>query len=167
MPQDPIIQSGTAHCLGRNGGQENILFEIKGSEAIRIVEQPIVPTLKARMGTGGNNVPCIAIAGNIIGRTEHNGGNGKGVDESGVSYTLTSTDIHGVCTKIPKINVRKLTPTECERLQGFPDHWTKIPYRNKPIEECPDSPRYKAIGNSMAVPVMRWIGERLSHYLKR
>lgn len=57
--------------------------------------------------------------------------------------------------------VRRLTPTECERLQGFPDGWTKIPYRGKPADECPDGPRYKAIGNSMAVPVMRWIGERI------
>lgn len=57
--------------------------------------------------------------------------------------------------------VRKLTPTECERLQGFPDDWTKIPYRNKDVENCPDGPRYKALGNSMAVPVMRWIGERI------
>ena len=55
---------------------------------------------------------------------------------------------------------RRLTPRECERLQGFPDDWTLIPYRGKPADECPDAPRYKAIGNSMAVPVMRWIGER-------
>lgn len=58
--------------------------------------------------------------------------------------------------------VRRLTPMECERLQGFPDNWTRIPYRGKPAEECPDGPRYKAIGNSMAVPVMRWIGERIA-----
>ena len=57
--------------------------------------------------------------------------------------------------------VRRLTPTECERLQGMPDDHTKVPYRGKPAEECPDGPRYKAIGNSMAVPVMRWIGERI------
>lgn len=57
--------------------------------------------------------------------------------------------------------VRRLTPLECERLQGFPDNYTKIPYRGKPAEECPDGPRYKAIGNSMAVPVMRWIGGRI------
>ncbi|HHF3630353.1 TPA: DNA cytosine methyltransferase, partial [Haemophilus influenzae] len=61
--------------------------------------------------------------------------------------------------------IRKLTPVECERLQGFPDNWTKIPYRNKSIEDCPDSPRYKAIGNSMAVPVIKWIRERLTNYL--
>jgi DNA (cytosine-5)-methyltransferase 1 len=57
--------------------------------------------------------------------------------------------------------VRRLTPTECERLQGFPDDYTRIPYRNKSAEDCPDSPRYKAMGNSMAVPVMRWIGGRI------
>ena len=56
---------------------------------------------------------------------------------------------------------RRLTPMECERLQGFPDDWTLIPYRGKPAEECPDGPRYKALGNSMAVPVMKWLGERI------
>jgi len=55
--------------------------------------------------------------------------------------------------------VRRLTPRECERLQGFPDDWTLIPYKNK---MAPDSPRYKACGNSMAVPVMRWIGQRIA-----
>ena len=58
--------------------------------------------------------------------------------------------------------VRRLTPVECERLQGFPDDYTQILWRNKPAENCPDGPRYKAMGNSMAVPVMRWIGERIS-----
>ena len=57
-------------------------------------------------------------------------------------------------------SVRRLTPVECERLQGFPDDWTDIPYRGKP--HAPDSARYKALGNSMAVPVMRWLGRRIS-----
>lgn len=57
--------------------------------------------------------------------------------------------------------VRRLTPVECERLQGFPDQYTAIPWRGKDAENCPDGPRYKALGNSMAVPVMRWIGERI------
>lgn len=56
------------------------------------------------------------------------------------------------------MQVRRLTPRECERLQGFPDDYTLIPWRGK---EAPDGPRYKALGNSMAVPVMRWIGERI------
>ena len=59
--------------------------------------------------------------------------------------------------------VRRLTPRECERLQGFPDDYTRIPYRNKTADDCPDGPRYKAMGNSMAVPVMRWIGKRIQH----
>lgn len=57
--------------------------------------------------------------------------------------------------------VRRLTPRECERLQGFPDDWTLVPYKGKPSGACPDTPRYKAIGNSMAVPVMRWLGQRI------
>ena len=60
----------------------------------------------------------------------------------------------------PAMAVRRLTPTECERLQGFPDGYTQIPWRKK--DEAPDSLRYKALGNSMAVPVMRWIGERIN-----
>jgi DNA (cytosine-5)-methyltransferase 1 len=55
--------------------------------------------------------------------------------------------------------LRYLTPVECERLQGFPDDWTSVPFRGKPAA---DAPRYKAIGNSMAVPVVRWIGERIA-----
>ena len=58
-----------------------------------------------------------------------------------------------------EMSVRRLTPVECERLQGFPDDYTLIPYRNR---MAADGPRYKAMGNSMAVPVMRWIGERIS-----
>lgn len=57
--------------------------------------------------------------------------------------------------------VRRLTPKECERLQGFPDGYTAVPWRGRPAGECPDGPRYRALGNSMAVPVMRWIGERI------
>jgi DNA (cytosine-5)-methyltransferase 1 len=58
--------------------------------------------------------------------------------------------------------VRRLTPIECERLQGFPDRYTEIPWKNKPAASCPDGPRYNALGNSMAVPVMAWIGSRIA-----
>jgi len=60
--------------------------------------------------------------------------------------------------------IRKLTEIECERLQGFPDNWTKIPYKGKPKEKCPKSPRYKCLGNSMAVPVIEWIGSRIEKF---
>lgn len=62
--------------------------------------------------------------------------------------------------------VRRLTPRECERLQGFPDDYTAIPYKNKPAADCPDGPRYKALGNSWAVPVVRWIGARIDKECK-
>ena len=62
----------------------------------------------------------------------------------------------------PTMAIRRLTPVECERLQGFPDNWTRIPWKKKPEEECPDGPRYKACGNSMAVPCMKWIGRRIN-----
>ena len=57
------------------------------------------------------------------------------------------------------MQVRRLTPVECERLQGFPDGYTNIPWRKK--NESPDGPRYKALGNSWAVPVVAWIGKRI------
>jgi DNA (cytosine-5)-methyltransferase 1 len=64
------------------------------------------------------------------------------------------------------MQVRRLTPRECERLQGFPDDYTLIAWRKKPASECPDGPRYKALGNSWAVPVVRWIGARIDRALR-
>ena len=163
--QDPITNNEIAHALGCNSGQENV----------------------------------IAIAGNIIGRTEGNGGNGNGFDESGACYTLTTNDRHAVAfaepsraraldvlknnepsptlsakmgtggNNMPMIAfpadsnsvVRRLTPIECEKLQGFPVDFTKIPYRNKSPDDCPNGVRYKALGNSMAVNVMAWIGQKV------
>jgi DNA (cytosine-5)-methyltransferase 1 len=63
------------------------------------------------------------------------------------------------------MQVRRLTPTECERLQGFPDGHTLISWKKKPADDCPDGPRYKALGNSMAVPCMAWIGRRIQSNL--
>ena len=60
------------------------------------------------------------------------------------------------------VAVRRLTPVECERLQGFPDGHTLIPWKGKPASDCPDGPRYKALGNSMAVPVIAWIARKIA-----
>lgn len=108
--------------------------------------------------SGNTNIVCIN--GNIIGKDPNgtSGGNGMGAIQDGTAYTLTATDRHAVSDGL---QVRRLTPTECERLQGFPDNHTQIPWRGKPAADCPDGPRYKAIGNSMAVPVMRWIGRKI------
>ena len=86
-------------------------------------------------------------------------------DNAKAALDLDTCGTLKVCGSAPQVvrhmQIRRLTPLECERLQGFPDNHTRIPWRGKPEAECPDSPRYKAIGNSMAVPVMRWIGERI------
>ena len=92
-------------------------------------------TVTSRWGTGGGNVP-IALAENTIGRQPQNGGN----------------------VLAQSMSVRRLTPVECERLQGFPDGYTDIQPNCKPTA---DGSRYKALGNSMAVTVMKWIGERI------
>ena len=95
------------------------------------------------------------ISGNIIGRKPTNGGNQVGVYEGDVAPTLTTADNHAV---IHDYIVRRLTPTECERLMGFPDGYTDVPTNGKPAS---NSHRYKALGNSMAVPVMQWIGKQI------
>lgn len=88
-------------------------------------------------------------------------------NEDGTARTFTARHDSSPCAdRGPDVvsqtsAVRRLTPVECERLQGFPDNFTAIPWKKKSPEQCPDGPRYKALGNSMAVPVMRWIGERI------
>jgi len=138
----------------------------------------ISPTLRAEMG---DNQVAIAIQ-DTFGRDKAQ--NGKGWSE-GASYTLDATGLQGVVAPTLTTNnssrspqssevtqqinavyqssmaVRRLTPTECERLQGFPDGYTDIMPNGK---QTPDGPRYKALGNSMAVPVMKWIGERINNY---
>ena len=71
-----------------------------------------------------------------------------------------------ILDSITSKKLRRITPIECERLQGFPDNWTRIAWHGKSADQCPDVPRYKAIGNSMAVPVMRWIGNRIKNIEK-
>jgi DNA (cytosine-5)-methyltransferase 1 len=117
------------------------------------VSEHVTPTLDK------SKTPAVAygIPGNWIGRKPENGGNST-TPMYEMSPNLTVTDKHGVSRDM---RVRRLLPIECERLQGFPDNYTQIAWRNKAPEDCPDGPRYKAMGNSMAVPVMRWIGERI------
>ena len=112
------------------------------------VDQGITQTLKTDLAKMSG--PCIAVDvynQNIGGQTSQT-----------VRSQKNPTNIGAV---LETMAIRRLTPKECERLQGFPDDFTKIPYRNKPADQCPDGPRYKACGNSMAVPVMRWIGQRI------
>ena len=106
-------------------------------------------SVTARWGTGGGNVP-FALAFDTYNTTVSNTNQTIKSPNGGVQES--------VGTVFNNMAVRKLTPVECERLQGFPDNYTNIK------ENCPDGHRYKAMGNSMAVPVMRWIGERINNY---
>ena len=158
--QKPLYVPDVANCLqttcddySRADGFNMIAFENSRRDGVRVFGD-VSNTLQSFMGTGGGNVPCIALAENTIGRKPQNGGNGDGFTENGPMYTLNATGIHGVNHGM---SVRRLTTIECERLQGFPDNYTNIK------ENCPDGPRYKTLGNSMEVPVMKWIGERIAN----
>ncbi len=155
------------------------------------VTHTVSPTLSSReykglsCGRDGLSGPAvISIQGNAM--RPNPSINGKGWNDENISFTLTSGDRHAIafhgaqdpcpservfhplgrnqgqeCCISNTIGIRRLTLIECERLQGFPDNYTQIPWRGKEKENCPDGHRYKALGNSMAVPVMKWIGSRL------
>ena len=120
------------------------------------------------LGVGGENAPsytltrtggqavAIPIQGTVIGRADTSGPQGKGFSDDGSPmFTLDRVSGHGVATES---TVRRLTPVECERLQGFPDSWTKFDADGK---EMADSHRYKQMGNAVAVPVVSWLIKRL------
>ena len=165
------------------------LYENHGIDARYTGPHPVAPTMSARYGTGGNDVPLVehppvfCITGNAIDRQPQNGGNGIGY-QTDIAYTLTATDHHAVFSRqrvdIFRENdvastesarqykdatdlilsaddrsmgaylIRRLTPLECERLQGFPDGWTDLPGAS-------DSARYKALGNSVAIPCVVYV----------
>ncbi|HML87726.1 MAG TPA: DNA cytosine methyltransferase [Methylomusa anaerophila] len=226
-------------------GTQPELFENHGIDSRYTGPHEVAPTMSARYGTGGNNVPLISqpavlpdeecadlspdetycIAGNIIDRQDHNGGNGIGVQPD-ISYTVTATDRHCVFSqqrsdeyaqnevvstqsarqykdatdlvcesdvagldcrngmengdlcgtlqsktdggyslnnvhpvRVGKL-IRRLTPLECERLQGFPDYWTDIP-------DASDSARYKALGNSVAIPCVEHVLRGIAYFLRK
>ena len=124
--------------LGGHGGGNPPAIVLPGSgKEDRREDSGVCPTLKARMGTGGGSV-----TGEVAMTLKAGQGN-PAVNQPTVMQAM---------------QVRRLTPIECERLQGFPDNYTNVSHRGKPAA---DGPRYKALGNSMAVPCMRWIGERI------
>ena len=178
--------SGTLRA--QEHGHQPLVYENHGIDSRYTGPHKVAPTMSARYGTGGNNVPlveqeadAICIAGNTVDRQPQNGGNGLGCQEN-LAYTLTATDRHAVYSR-QRVDdfrhndvastqstrqykdatdlicqqteacahlIRRLTPLECERLQGFPDGWTDIPGAS-------DSARYKALGNSVAIPCVDFV----------
>jgi DNA (cytosine-5)-methyltransferase 1 len=157
--QDPCVSNELTFSLGRNNGAENAVqsLTIRG-RGCELGAVELSNTIRA--STGGGDKPYVlahGIPGNWIGRKPENGGNST-EPTNNISPCQTVTDRHAVHYGS---HVRRLTPTECERLQGFPDGHTNVPHRGKPAA---DGPRYKAIGNSKAVPCIQWIGARLLMY---
>ena len=151
-PLCPCLTQGSADGCGSIGVMSPAIDFRNG-----VMEEGPTMTLQAGChGMSPNLIPHVV--GEMVvplqdGRSISKKQNGLGVgDEGGPSFTLDTTGRQSVAS----MNIRRLTPRECERLQGFPDDWTKIDVKTS------DGPRYKAIGNSMAVTVMRWIGERLA-----
>ena len=172
------------------------VYENHGIDGRYTGPHDVAPTMSARYGTGGNNIPLvqqeevICIAGNAIDRQPQNGGNGFGWQRD-ISYTLTATDRHSVYARqrVDQFKddeiastesarqhkdatdlicqppstwdtdcrnlIRRLTPLECERLQGYPDGWTDVPGAS-------DSARYKALGNSVAIPCVEYLMQRVA-----
>ncbi|WP_371245622.1 DNA cytosine methyltransferase [Pseudomonas syringae pv. tomato] len=189
--QDPSFSDSLAFALGRNSGQENVLaFSCKdhggdvgcvaptlramghgashpnagGQVAVAITQfGDRAGTLTARHDSSpcadrGMNVVSVALRGRDGGATAEIGNDvGNALRASGGGGDKAHALVNS--------SVRRLTPTECERLQGFPDDYTLIPWRGRVRGLCPDGPRYKAIGNSKAVPVVRWIGMRIQQQL--
>ena len=123
-------------------------------------------TVIARWGTGGNNQPLVQQDSDpkIFQQNQRDEVRYMGEDGN-ISGALTS-DSGAKQTNYVHENsvIRRLTPVECERLQGFPDNYTQIPWRGKAKEDCPDSHRYKALGNAMAVPVIQFLGKNIVDY---
>ena len=203
--------------------QASRVYENHGIDSRYTGPHEVSPTISARCGTGGNNVPLVSeeppvycIVGNVIDRAPENAGNGCGYKEN-IAYTLTAMDRHAIFSRqrtdefsendvvstesarqhkdatdlvmqpyqeivgtlvksdhkgisnqyvnddkciVNGINlIRRLTPLECERLQGFPDGWTNIP-------SASDSARYKALGNSVAIPCVEFVMQGLALVLK-
>jgi DNA (cytosine-5)-methyltransferase 1 len=153
---------GTAKASGGvlGGGSETFIaqpvYEMHGQDSRVRDLGDTCSTVTSTWGTGGGNVP---VALQPIGFEE----NFHAIKETQTAPAMT-TKGYGVTQNAGGLGirqsmaVRRLTPVECERLQGFPDNYTDIKLKNKPT---PDGPRYKALGNSMAVPVMAWIGQRI------
>lgn len=170
----PCVVDDKANTLRANAGAIKHMADLKGRTVIEGVNyqgcksasntfKDICPTLEA---THGHDVHVIkqdsyCIAGNTIDRKIENGGNGAGFQKD-ISYTLNTIDRHAVTES----RIRRLTPLECERLQGLPDNWTDVPsvdYKGN-IKPASDSSRYKAIGNGMAQPCADFVLEQLAFY---
>ena len=151
--------AGTLRAMGHTashangGGHLAVAFQ---TTARPEASPELAYALRADSPSGGGQPQCVAVSGDVA-HALNTANNGKGCSEDGTG--------RGVPTISQGMQVRRLTPEECEALQGFPRGYTAIPWRSRPASECPDGPRYKALGNSWAVPCVCWIGRRIQAHL--
>ena len=170
-PHSGIYEAETTRTLDNNGGNPAcnqggmavVLENHPNDSRVKIREDGKVQTLSSRMGTGGGNVPkCVSYANDAYDKWSES--------EKGASLRA-SGGIYGGGSESLAVGsvVRRLTPLECERLQGYPDGWTDIgewyDSKGKKHKEA-DSPRYKALGNSIALPFWQWMAERMCKYIE-
>jgi DNA (cytosine-5)-methyltransferase 1 len=158
-PIVPHEVTGTLSSRATAAGGLGTDFEVAGGlQAVDVyngtITGQVTATLNASTGASANHSGPQVLAPTLTASNDPS--------RSPQSSEITQ-QVAAVLAALPTMAVRRLLPVECERLQGFPDDHTNIPWRGKP---APDGPRYKSMGNSMAVPVMRWIGERLDRVAK-
>lgn len=151
-PFGPALQCGCSYLFSDELGAWGCP-NCEGDEGPAVSVQAGVPAY------GGENPASLFRAGSL---------NAHGVRNDFASETFCIQEVHeqdehGILVAGPQ--VRRLTEVECERLQGFPDNYTQVPVRNQSAIDCPSTPRYKAIGNSKAVPIVRWLGQRIHQQL--
>lgn len=175
-PHSGIYEAKASRTLDLNGGNPGcnqggtmILENHPNDSRVKIKEDNIVQTLSSRMGTGGGNVPMVMEPFTSSKACFHQRFTNEAYDkwsESEKGATLRASD--GMYNYV-NYTVRRLTPLECERLQGFPDNWTNIgewiDSKGKKHKDA-DSPRYKALGNSIALPFWQWMADRMVKVLK-
>jgi len=158
------------------------LYENHGQDSRITGPLEIAPTVAQKFGTGGNNTPLVlavncrsgTVSSDINGTIQANSSGGQSPNLNNVVLTTAEDGtlfLDGKPCIVVKVLVRRLTPLECERLQGYPDGWTNIgPWvdsKGKLHKESSDSARYKALGNSIALPYWKWLCKRISAQYER
>lgn len=151
---------------GTGRGQPIVTFAENSRSEVRYEngDGDIAGVLSSGGGKPGQDIPCVLEPFTLSARGRADGSNFEYRQDGTANALLTPSGVRAginVGAVAFGMQVRRLMPVECERLQGMPDNHTLIPWRGKSADKCPDGPRYKAIGNSMAVPVMAWIGTRI------
>lgn len=167
--QDPDVLSGLSGSLDQDGFSQAVC--VPASSPVSFAQNQlgevrigsVANTLNTNSNASGRNMPLVMTPNEKVGAFSGAAGAKAGSIGYSTEASPTLKAAGSSTNQTPTVHVgpsvRRLTPRECERLQGFPDDFTLVKYRGKPAK---DAPRYRAIGNSMAVPVMRWIGRRLA-----